>query len=107
MAGTPEYFQLRPGVEQVDGYTHAVKLGSELKIAGAASMDAEGTPAAVRELEQQTKHACADPDAVLKHDGCTFEDVVVEAVCSTRMATFLEVAAYRNTNSTKHCPTGT
>jgi enamine deaminase RidA (YjgF/YER057c/UK114 family) len=107
MADTPEYFQLRPEVEKAYGYTHAVKIGSHIKISGAVSMDAAGTPTAVGDLEQQMKNAYADLDTVLKHYGCTFDDVIVEDVFTTNMAKFLEVASYRNTIYTKHFPTGT
>lgn len=107
MADTPEYFQLRPEVEKAYGYTHAVKVGTSIKISGAVSMDAAGTPTAVGNLEQQMKNAYADLDTVLKHYGCTFDDVIVEDVFTTNMARFLEVASYRNTIYTKHFPTGT
>lgn len=107
MADTPEYFQLRPEVEKAYGYAHAVKIGDYIKISGAVSMDAEGTPTAVGDLEQQMKNAYADLDTVLKHYGCTFDDVIVENVFTTNMAKFLEVASYRNTIYTKHFPTGT
>ena len=107
MADTPEYFQLRPEVEKAYGYTHAVKIGDYIKISGAVSMDAEGTPTAVGDLEQQMKNAYADLDTVLKHYGCTFDDVIVEDVFTTNMAKFLEVASYRNTIYTRHFPTGT
>jgi len=36
----PEYFLLRPEVEKAYGYTHAVRIGDDLKISGAVSMDA-------------------------------------------------------------------
>jgi 2-iminobutanoate/2-iminopropanoate deaminase len=107
MADTPEYFQLRPEVEKAYGYTHAVKIGITSRISGAVSMDAEGTPTAVGDLEQQMKNAYADLDTVLKHYGCTFDDVIVEDVFTTNMAKFLEVASYRNTIYTRHFPTGT
>lgn len=107
MADAPEYFQLRPEVEKAYGYTHAVRIGNHIKISGAVSMDAEGTPTAVGNLEQQMKNAYADLDTVLKHYGCTFDDVIVEDVFTTNMATFLEVASYRNTIYTRHFPTGT
>lgn len=107
MADAPEYFQLRPEVEKAYGYTHAVRIGNHIKISGAVSMDAEGTPTAVGDLEQQMKNAYADLDTVLKHYGCTFDDVIVEDVFTTDMATFLEVASYRNTIYTRHFPTGT
>ena len=107
MADTPEYFQLRPEVEKAYGYTHAVKIGNYIKISGAVSMDSEGTPTAVGDLEQQMKNAYADLDTVLKHYGCTFDDVIVEDVFTTNMAKFLEVASYRNTIYTRHFPTGT
>ena len=106
-ADTPEYFRLRPEVEQAYGYTHAVRIGSKIKVSGAVSMDANGAPTAVGDLEQQLKNAYADLDTVLKHYGCTFDDVIVEDVFTTNMAKFLEVAAYRATIYTKHFPTGT
>lgn len=104
---TPEFFQLRPEVEQAYGYTHAVRVGSKIKISGAVSMDAEGAPTAVGDLEQQMKNAYADLDKVLKHYGCTFDDVIVEDVFTTNMAKFLEVAAFRASIYTKQFPTGT
>ena len=107
MSGTPEYFQLRPAVEQAYGYSHAVRIGSKIKISGAVSMDAEGAPTAVGDLEQQMKNAYADLDKVLKHYGCSFDDVIVEDVFTTDMARFLEVAAFRASIYTKQFPTGT
>jgi enamine deaminase RidA (YjgF/YER057c/UK114 family) len=107
MADTPEYFHLRPDIERAYGYTHAVRIGSRIKISGAVSMDAAGTPTAVGDLEQQMRNCYADLAAVLKHYGCTFDDVVVEDVFTTNMAEFLRVAAYRSTIYTKQYPTGT
>ncbi len=107
MADTPEYFHLRPEVEKAYGYTHAVRIGDSIRISGAVSMDAEGNPTAVGDLEQQMKNCYADLETVLKHYGCTFDDVIVEDVFTTDMARFLEVASHRNTIYTKHFPTGT
>jgi len=104
---TPQYFLLRPGVEKAYGYSHAVKIGGDLKISGAVSMDDQGNPTAVGDLEQQMKNAYSDLDNVLKHYGYTFDDVVVENVYTTDMAKFLKVASYRNSIYTKQFPTGT
>ena len=106
MVDTPEYYQLRPDVEKAYGYTHAVRIGPAIRISGAVSMDAQGNPTAVGDLEQQMKNAYADLNQVLKHYGCSFDDVIVENVFTTDMAKFLEVASYRNTIYTKHFPTG-
>jgi len=103
----PEYFLLRPEVEQAYGYSHAVRIGDDLKISGAVSMDDQGNPTAVGDLEQQMKNAYSDLQKVLEHYGYTFEDVVVENVFTTDMAKFLEVASYRNSIYTKQFPTGT
>ena len=102
-----EYFLLRPEVEKAYGYTHAIKIGDDIKISGAVSMDDEGNPTAVGDLEQQMKNAYSDLDQILKHYGCTFDDVIVENVYTTDMAKFLEVASYRNSIYTKNFPTGT
>ncbi len=106
MADAPEYFHLRPEVEKAYGYTHAVRVGDDIKISGAVSMDDEGNPTAVDDLAQQMKNAYADLDKVLKHYGCTFDDVIVENVFTTDMAKFLEVSAYRQSIYTKQFPTG-
>ncbi|MGB5188781.1 RidA family protein [Robiginitalea sp.] len=105
-AEKPQYFLLRPEVEKAYGYAHAVKIGNEIKISGAVSMDDEGNPTAVGDLEQQMKNCYADLEKILNHYGCTFDDVVVENVFTTDMALFLEKSSYRNTIYTEHFPTG-
>lgn len=104
--GSPEYFLLRPEVEKAYGYTHAVKVGEDIKISGAVSMDDEGNPTAVDDLEQQMKNAYSDLQKVLEHYGCTFDDVIVENVFTTDMTKFLEASSYRSSIYTKHFPTG-
>ena len=56
----PEYFLLRPEVEKAYGYSHAVKIGNDIKISGAVSMDDEGNPTAIGDLGQQLKNCYAD-----------------------------------------------
>lgn len=107
MSEAPEYFLLRPEVEKAYGYTHAAKIGNDIKISGAVSMDDEGNPTALGDLEQQMKNAYSDLDTVLKHYGYSFDDVIVENVYTTDMAKFLEVSSYRNSIYTKQFPTGT
>tara|TARA_R110000764_G_scaffold4150_2_gene17308 strand:- start:150 stop:656 length:507 start_codon:yes stop_codon:yes gene_type:complete len=102
----PEYFLLRPEVEKAYGYSHAVKIGNEIKISGAVSMDDEGNPTGIGDMEQQMKNCYSDLEKVLAHYGCTFDDVVVENVFTTNMPKFLEVAAYRNEIYKKQFPTG-
>ncbi|MEQ8207916.1 MAG: Rid family hydrolase [Woeseia sp.] len=101
-----EYFSLRPEVEKAYGYTHAIRIGADIKVSGAVSMDDEGNPTAVGDLEQQMKNVYEDLGKVLDHYGYTFDDVIVENVFTTDMAKFLEAAAYRNTIYTKPFPTG-
>lgn len=102
----PEYFMLRPAVEKSYGYTHAVKIGADIKISGAVSMDSAGVPTAKGDLLQQMKNCYSDLDKVLKHYGCTFDDVVVENVFTTNMPEFLKQSAYRNEIYKKQFPTG-
>jgi enamine deaminase RidA (YjgF/YER057c/UK114 family) len=58
----PEYFLLRPAIEQAYGYSHAVKIGNSIKISGAVSMDEEGNPTAVGDFEQQMKKLLFRPE---------------------------------------------
>lgn len=102
----PEYFLLRPDIEKAYGYSHAVKIGNDIKISGAVSMDDAGNPQAIGDLEQQMKNCYADLDKILKHYGATFDDVVVENVFTTDIPAFLQYAGYRNSIYTKQFPTG-
>ena len=101
-----EYFLLRPEVEKAYGYSHAVKIGNDIKISGAVSMDDEGSPTAIGDFKQQMKNCYSDLEKILAHYNCTFDDVIVENVFTTNMPLFLEHAAYRNTIYTKQFPTG-
>lgn len=102
----PEYFLLRPEVEKAYGYSHAVKIGNDIKISGAVSMDDEGNPTAIDDLEQQMRNCYSDLEKILNHYGCTFDDVVVENIFTTNMPLFLEKAAYRSEIYTNQFPTG-
>lgn len=102
----PEYFQLRPEVEKAYGYTHAVKIGNSIKISGAVSMDNEGNPTAIGNIEQQMKNCYADLEKILKHYGCTFDDVIKEDIFTTDMAQMLEKSGYRAEIYKNGFPTG-
>lgn len=106
MSEKPEYFLLRPEIEKAYGYSHAVRIGNDIKISGAVSMDDQGNATAVGDFEQQMKNCYADLEKVLNHYECTFDDVVVENIFTTDMTKFLEVAAYRNEIYTKQFPAG-
>lgn len=103
---SPEFFNLRPEIEKAYGYSHAVRIGNDIKISGAVSMDDEGNPTAVGDFEQQMKNCYSDLGKVLKHYGCTFDDVVVENIFATNMPEFLKHAAYRGSIYTKQFPAG-
>lgn len=102
----PEYFLLRPDVEKAYGYSHAVKIGNNIKISGAVSMDNEGNPTAIGDIEQQMKNCYADLQKILKHYGCTFDDVVKEDIFTTDMTQMLEKSAYRAEIYKTGFPTG-
>ena len=102
----PEYFLLRPEVEKAYGYSHAVKIGNSIKISGAVSMDDEGNPTAVGDIEQQMKNCYTDLEKILKHYGSTFNDVVVENIFTTDMAQMLEKSGYRAEIYKNNFPTG-
>jgi len=106
-AETPEYFLLRPEVEKSFGYSHAVRIGEDLKISGAVSMDDAGNLLAAGNMDQQMKNCYSDLEKILKHYGYTFDDVVVENVFTTNMADFIKVSTYRNSIYKKQFPTGT
>ena len=104
---TPEYFSLRPGLEKEYGYTHAVRIGDDLKISGAVSMNDSGVIVAPGNMEQQMKNCYSDLEKILKHYGYRYDDVVAENIYTTNMAEFLKVAGSRSSIYKKQFPTGT
>ena len=104
---THEYFLLRPELEKMYGYSHAVKIGDDLKISGAVSMDNDGNLIGEGDMELQMKNCYSDLEKILIHYGYTFDDVVVENVFTTDMAEFFKVAGYRNEIYKTQFPTGT
>lgn len=104
---TPEYFLLRPELEKMYGYSHAVKIGNDLIISGAVSMDDDGNLIGAGDMDLQMKNCYSDLEKILKHFGYTFDDVVTENVYTTDMAEFIRVSTYRNTIYKKQFPTGT
>ena len=104
---TPEYFNLRPKLEKDYGYSHAVRIGDDLKISGAVSMNDSGIIVAPGNMEQQMKNCYSDLEKILQHYGYTFDDVVAENVYTTDMAEFIKVSGYRNSIYKKQFPTGT
>jgi enamine deaminase RidA (YjgF/YER057c/UK114 family) len=106
-AETPEYYNLRPKLEKEYGYTHAVKIGNDLKISGAVSMNDSGMIVAPGNMEQQMKNCYSDLEKVLQHYGYTYDEVVAENIYTTSMADFIKVSGFRNAIYKKQFPTGT
>jgi 2-iminobutanoate/2-iminopropanoate deaminase len=104
---TPEYFNLRPKLEKDYGYSHAVKIGDDLKISGAVSMNDSGIIVAPGNMEQQMKNCYSDLEKILQHYGYTYDDVVAENIYTTNMADFIKVSGFRNSIYKKQFPTGT
>jgi 2-iminobutanoate/2-iminopropanoate deaminase len=104
---TTEYFNLRPKLEKDYGYSHAVKIGNDLKISGAVSMNDSGIIVAPGNMEQQMKNCYGDLEKILQHYGYTFDDVFAENVYTTDMVGFIKASAFRNTIYKKQFPTGT
>ncbi len=103
----PEYFNLRPALEKEYGYTHAVKIGKDLKISGAVSMTDSGVLIGPGNMEMQMKNCYSDLEKILQHYGYTFDDVYAENIYTTNMAEFEKTAGFRNTIYKKQFPTGT
>lgn len=104
---SPEYFLLRPKLEKEYGYSHAVKIGNDLKISGAVSMTDSGIIVGPGNMELQMKNCYSDLEKILKHYGYTFDDVVAENVYTTNMEEFIKVSGFRNSIYKKQFPTGT
>jgi 2-iminobutanoate/2-iminopropanoate deaminase len=103
----PDYFNLRPQVEKVAGYTHAVRIGDDIKISGAVSMDTIGNTLGKGDILMQIKNCYADIAKILKHYDGDFTNVTVENIYVTDMQQFFQHANYRNEIYKNQFPTGT
>jgi 2-iminobutanoate/2-iminopropanoate deaminase len=106
-ADTAEYFNLRPKLEKEYGYTHAVRIGNDLKISGAVSMTDSGVVIGAGNMALQMKNCYSDLEKILKHYGYTYDDVVAENIYTTNMAEMIRVSSIRNSIYKKQFPTGT
>ena len=104
---TAEYFNLRPKLEKDYGYSHAVKIGDDLKISGAVSMNDSGIIVAPGNMEQQMKNCYSDLEKILQHYGYTYDDVIAENIYTTNMKDFIKASGFRNSIYKKQFPTGT
>lgn len=102
----PEYFLLRPELEKKYGYTQAVPIGKIVKVGGVISLDKKGVPVGKDDFQQQIRNCYATLGTVLKHYGCTFDDVYLENLYTTSMAELQKNAAYRHQIYTKQFSTG-
>ncbi len=107
LSDTPNYYLFRPKVEKEYGYSHAVKIGNDLKISGAVSMNDSGVIVAGGSMEQQMKNCYSDLEKILQHYGYSFDDVYAENIYTTNMEEFIKVSGFRNTIYKKQFPTGT
>jgi len=107
LSDTPEYFNLRPKLEKDYGYSHAVKIGDDLKISGAVSMNDSVVIVAPGNMEQQMKNCYSDLEKILQHYGYTYDDVVAENIYTTNMDDFIKASGFRNSIYKKQFPTGT
>ncbi|MES1223512.1 MAG: RidA family protein [Bacteroidota bacterium] len=103
----PEYFNLRPKLEKDYGYSHAVKIGDDLKISGAVSMSDSGIIIGAGNMELQMKNCYSDLEKILQHYGYTYDDVYAENIYTTSMTDFIKVSGFRNSIYKKQFPTGT
>ena len=103
----PEYFNLRPKLEKDYGYSHAVKIGDDLKISGAVSMTDSGVIIGLGNMELQMKNCYSDLEKILQHYGYSLDDVYAENIYTTNMEEFIKVSGYRNSIYKKQFPTGT
>ena len=88
------------------GYTQAVRVGNLVKVGGVISIDDQGKPVGKDDYLQQMKNCYASIEKVLKHYGCTFDDVILENLYTTSMAALQQNASYRQKIYTNHFPTG-
>jgi len=103
----PEYFNLRPKLEKDYGYSHAVKIGDDLKISGAVCMTDSGVIIGLGNMELQMKNCYSDLEKILQHYGYSIDDVYAENIYTTNMEEFIKVSGFRNSIYKKQFPTGT
>ncbi|MGH2603430.1 MAG: RidA family protein [Dehalococcoidia bacterium] len=93
MAGT---IVAPPFIHKTTGYSHAVRAGNTLYIAGQVALDADGNLVGEGDIEAQVAQVWQNLKAVLGHAGGTVEDIVKITVFVTDIASRPAIAAARD-----------
>lgn len=93
MAGT---IVAPPFIHKTTGYSHAVRAGNTLYIAGQVALDADGNLVGEGDIEAQVAQVWQNLKAVLGHAGGTVEDIVKITVFVTDIASRPAIGAARD-----------
>jgi len=85
-----------PFIHKTAGYSHAVRAGNTLYIAGQVALDADGNLVGEGDIEAQVAQVWQNLKAVLGHAGGTVEDIVKITVFTTDIAYRPAIAAARD-----------
>ena len=99
LAGTAlaaEIERINPaGMTQPTGYTHLVKHGDTLYIAGQVGLDGDGNIVGEGDIAAQFRQAMENLKIILASKGADFSDVVKTTIYTTSIAEFRKTAAIR------------
>ncbi|MDH4147815.1 MAG: RidA family protein [Acidimicrobiia bacterium] len=84
------------GVATSPAYSHVVRMGDQLVVAGQVSQDAEGRVVGKGDITAQTRQAFENLRAVLASAGASFDDVAKLTVYVTDPGVRAEVSEVRN-----------
>jgi enamine deaminase RidA (YjgF/YER057c/UK114 family) len=85
-----------PFIHKTTGYSHAIRAGNTLYIAGQVALDAEGNIVGAGDIEAQVAQVWQNLKSVLGHAGGSVEDITKITVFTTDIAHRPAIAAARD-----------
>ena len=107
-AGAQEIERINPeGMTQPTGYSHVVRYGDTLYLAGQVASDGDGNIIGADDMRAQVRQVMENLKTVLNSQGAGFEDVVKITIYTTDVAAYLETGDIRREYWTGGAPAST
>ncbi len=103
----PKEIIVPENVHRARGYSHAIKCGNTIYVAGQVSFDEEGKLVGKGDVVSQTDRAYENLKRVLEAAGASISDIVVLHIYTMDLEGFSKTAEIRRKYFDKHFPTTT
>lgn len=95
------------GMTQPKSYSHLVKYGDLMFIAGQVALDGDGNVIGEGDMAAQFRQVLENLKSILQSEGADFSDIVKITIFTTDIEKYIEAAPLRSEYFGEHAPAGT